>query len=207
MVVYLWQHGVSVRAKYPPGDHRTPSNLRPVPRESSGKVSERPIDAIFNRAEPPLRAVPSIALQGPASDADIESQWEERADVDGLAIGIIYRDVSGQQSERTIRCDTVHFDDGHIYVEAWCLLRKAQRTFRLDRIEAIFDYHSGQLLGDPREFYGNYLPEDWQERGTAKRRATQRDIVREFGDGAKVLMFLAMEDGELDSTEHRLILA
>jgi len=80
MVIYLWQHDIPLRAKYPPGDLRTPSNLKPTPPPvRPWNVRERPIDAIFDRLEPPLRSVPGIGLRGPADDIDPEPSWEERA--------------------------------------------------------------------------------------------------------------------------------
>jgi hypothetical protein len=207
MVIYLWQHDIPLRPMYPPGGLRTPSNLKPTPDPvRPWNVRERPIDAIFDRLEPPLRSVPGIGLRGPAEDADPEPAWEERADLDGVAVGIVYRDMSGQVSERTIRCEAIRIDDGNIYIEAWCLLRGERRTFRLDRIEAIFDYHTGEFLGDALGFFADHVPPTWPEPRVAKRRKGHRDIVKEFADGAKILMFLAMEDGELHAGEHRLVL-
>jgi len=54
-------------------------------------------------------------------------------------VEIIYIDSSGLETTRTITPRHVHAENGLVYLVAYCHLRQAERSFRLDRIAAITD--------------------------------------------------------------------
>jgi len=62
------------------------------------------------------------------------------------SVGIRYRSERGYRTTRTIRplCYS-RAADGREFIRAWCELRQAERTFRVDRIEQVFA--SGELSG------------------------------------------------------------
>lgn len=186
------------------------------------------VEALFaGRPEPPLRAVPGHTMHGP-SDDDIGPEEGEpiEADLDGLAIEIAYQDSRGEPSVRTIRCHRLWRDADYFYIDAECALRRARRTFRLDRIVEIRDYSTGEVVDDIAGFFAPYLgdgiaysahdgspneharvaPNDPVHRQTLPSASDNPRIAGAFRDGARVLLYLAMSDGELHENERQLIL-
>jgi len=185
------------------------------------------VEALFaSRPEPPMRAVPGHTMYGPADDDSGPEKGEPvEADLDGVAIEIVYRDSRGEPSVRTIRCHRLREEGGYYYVDAECALRQAYRTFRLDRIVEIRDYSTGEVIDDIPGFFAPYLGEDIALRARDQSPAPARldparpdraspsrstsdnpRIAGAFRDGARVLLYLAMSDGELHDEERRLIL-
>ncbi len=169
---------------------------------------------IARRPEPELRNAGGTGSFGPPfDDADkAPATRHDRIDMDGLAIGLIYRDASGQRSERTVRCREWWFEAGLYYLSAWCKLRGAERTFRADRIEAVVDYTTGERIDDVASFFAPYIGErpsvrDTRPAGIPATHVTAADLVRTFRDGAKVLLYLAMSDAHLHPAERQLVLA
>jgi DNA polymerase III subunit epsilon len=54
----------------------------------------------------------------------------------GQTIGIVYLAADGQRTRRVVEPSEVYGDGNALYLVAYCHLRRAQRTFRLDRIVA-----------------------------------------------------------------------
>jgi hypothetical protein len=151
---------------------------------------------VGGRPEPPLRPVPGHSAAIPPRDDDFVATLEPLpVDIDGFSFGILYRDASGTPSTRTIRCHQA-LRDGHlIYLHAWCLQRQDWRTFRLDRILEVYDYTTGELLGRPAPIFSQLLGMDITD--SAAR--AQTSIF--FRDGGRILLYVAMEDGELHPAE------
>lgn len=57
-----------------------------------------------------------------------------------------YRDAEGKVTERAIRFNKQTGSGGTAYLQAFCLMRKANRTFRVDRIESLFSTDTGEIL-------------------------------------------------------------
>jgi predicted DNA-binding transcriptional regulator YafY len=179
------------------------------------------VEALFaGRPEPRLRAVPGRRSYGPSRDDEelVRDTSARRIDLDGLALSILYQDASGAVSERTIRCHNLTEAGGFYYVDAYCLLRKARRTFRLDRIAEVIDYSTGEVIADVRGFFAEQIGEDigpeTESARTSQRpdrflnpRTTNPRIAAAFRDGAKVLLFMAMSDDELHPQERNLIVS
>jgi predicted DNA-binding transcriptional regulator YafY len=56
---------------------------------------------------------------------------------DGRQVRITYRARTGQTTERTVNPYGVAFQSGRWYLAGWDHLRRAARTFRLDRLQAV----------------------------------------------------------------------
>lgn len=180
------------------------------------------VEAFFaGRPEPRLRALPGRRSYGPSRDDEFDQEeGEERnADLGGLSLHIVYRDASGATSQRTIRCHKLRTTQGVSYIDAYCLWRRAQRTFRLDRIANIFDYSTGEELGDVRGFFAEQIGDDISPPVNPGAKGSERietrfkpatsnpRIAAAFRDGARVLLFVAMSDGELHPRERELVVS
>ncbi|MEO8669412.1 MAG: exonuclease domain-containing protein [Bauldia sp.] len=204
MMAFLFEHGVHRRDPLPDGIDTSPSNLRKP--DASDLPPDEIEDAVLAGVEPPLRPPPGHAQGGPPEDEEPEAGAEEFVDIDGLCVAIGYTDASGQWSVRTIRCEGARRDNGVVYLDAWCLLRNGRRSFRLDRIGSVADYRTGEDLGDPTDYVGSFVPGAWFARGDRTTGHLTLEEVGFFADGAKVLLYLAMEDGELHDAEQAVIL-
>lgn len=155
--------------------------------------------------DPLLKPVPGMRPGYlPPHDDDFVASLDPMSgtDIDGVALGIAYKDATGKPSQRTIRCKAAYRDqpDGqHIYIEAWCLLRQDWRSFRLDRIIDVYDYTTGEVVGSGVTFFGPLLGID------LSRPLSEATARRQFVDGARVLTFIAMSDGRLDPRELAVI--
>lgn len=210
MLIFLNQHGMATREPFPVDRLGTPINLRSSAPPSSDEPDRSWFDKLLGiRHEPPLRPPPGLTTAAPSFDIDDEPETEESVDLDDLSVGISYVDAAGQASERTIRCHALRLDGGQVYLDAWCLLRKGERSFRLDRIREVTDYTTGEIIDDVARFFSGYIPTGWPDpwaRASARRPPVDTASTKLFQDGVKVLMYLAMEDGSLHEAEHRLIL-
>lgn len=57
-----------------------------------------------------------------------------------------YRDAEGKVTKRPIRFNKKTGSGDAAYLQAFCLMRKANRTFRVDRIESLFSTETGEVL-------------------------------------------------------------
>jgi len=87
-----------------------------------------------DRALPPRDSAPwaTDAAVSPAYAAQLRHAIARR-DV----IELKYRDAQGRPSERRVRPLELYRDGPDWYLTAFCLLRRAERSFRLDRIQAL----------------------------------------------------------------------
>ncbi len=120
-------------------------------------------------------------------------------DIDGVSVGILYRDATGTPSTRTIRCRQALRDGNLIYIDAWCLSRQDWRTFRVDRIVEVYDYTTGELVGRAAPFFSKLLGVDIADP------QAQAMLPIHFRDGGRVLLYVAMEDGELHPAEMHVV--
>jgi len=182
----------------------------------------RDFEVLLNsRPEPPLHKIAGRKEFGPARDDDEVPADALAVDVDleGLTIGISYRDGRGDPSFRVIRCHRLRSKDGLYYIQAECQLRNAARTFRLDRIVEVTDYSTGEIIADVAGFFSMYLDQDQEfERGPSRASRpkapsawlapTSRNprVAAAFRDGARILLYLAMSDGHLHEAERALVI-
>ena len=66
------------------------------------------------------------------------------------AFDIEYRDGDGDLTERYIEASSLVDRGGKLYLYGWCEMRQAMRSFRVDRIEALTDGETGEIV-EPAE--------------------------------------------------------
>ena len=122
-------------------------------------------------------------------------------DLVGTIVGIEYIDSRGKKSMRTVTIKAFHPKEDHWTLYGYCFLKRAPRSFRLDRIKCVFDQDG--VVCDPGDFFALYDLEyngpviDPVSPGTK-----QRAIAR---DGARVLAALARIDGDFHDLEKEVI--
>lgn len=205
--VYLDQNGVrdptiaSEWSSVPPSNFRKGRN-REIDRGEIDRVA-----SMLLRSEPSVRPVPGMVEGGPAHDSEDAILSEQEADIDGLTIGIRYLDTSGAESTRTVRCYSLSRSADAIYLDAMCHMRQAQRRFRVDRIVDVFDYTTGEVLGSGLSFFRSRIPSDWDFPSNLEESGRPNLDLSTFQDAAKLLMYMAMEDGSLHPAEYHRILS
>lgn len=66
----------------------------------------------------------------------------------GRLVGLVYVDERGRQTERAVTMWRLYNQNGRRYLQAYCHLRKENRTFRVDRIVEVFDPKTGEIIGN-----------------------------------------------------------
>lgn len=108
----------------------------------------------------------------------------------------------GADPPRLVTCQA-HISKGpHSYLGAVCSMRNSYREFRTDRIGAVSDPHSGEVLGD-----GGYFAAFRFDKVRAKRPDWGLPSARvwRLSTALKVLAFMARCDGRWDDREDRPI--
>ncbi|MCB9452455.1 MAG: WYL domain-containing protein [Anaerolineaceae bacterium] len=96
------------------------------------------VDAYVGRIQGTLRYPGDVPEERPQHDPVGIRQAVEGAHEAASAVHIrYYSPYADEETERTIEPQTIYERDGATYVEAWCHLDSAPRTFRLDRILAV----------------------------------------------------------------------
>lgn len=76
--------------------------------------------------------------------------------ISGFSCIIQYRDSRGRDSERRITCQRLDQAAAQSYLYAYCHERGAIRQFKVDRIVAIADIHTGEVLDPPLRFFARF---------------------------------------------------
>jgi hypothetical protein len=71
--------------------------------------------------------------------------------VNNMTFDVVYRDADGEVSARRIEIASVSQNYGVIYVDAWCHLRRSERTFRPERMIELSSALTGELVASPAE--------------------------------------------------------
>lgn len=69
----------------------------------------------------------------------IPTHQRARDIIDGFLIHFDYADASGFRSRRGLVCHSCWYSQGTTYVRGYCTLRKALRTFRVDRMSDVHE--------------------------------------------------------------------
>lgn len=93
---------------------------------------------------------------GDEADEPRRPRVSERHD---LLLHLIYRDSSGDESERTVHVREVFRRDGVIFLGGHCFLRNQTRVFRGDRIVTLANGRTGELIVGVRDFIEMLAPE------------------------------------------------
>ncbi|MDY7395572.1 NINE protein [Aureibaculum sp. 2210JD6-5] len=112
---------------------------------------------------------------------------------------IIYIDSKDQKSERRITMNSVSQTANNDYViKGYCHEKKAQRTFRLTRIQQLTDMETGEIFENPSQ----YFTERFQDSPIG--RITK--IFQELESEILILTFVARADGYLRIKEREIIM-
>jgi WYL domain-containing protein len=160
--------------------------------------------------------------------------------VDGMnrCVEIEYADIDGVVTRRKVNVEAFNRSPrDHVwYIQGFCHLRRASRTFRLDRTLRLWDGRSGwTLIGDPGSWIEGMLQaekgskqtrtrqareriegaRDWQkdldalfaeQDAIAKLRQTATDIVEQHMHALRALLYVAKADKAFRAAERRLFL-
>ena len=158
--------------------------------------------------------------------AGLESLGE---DVAGTVFAIEYEDSKKNATRRRISLGAVKADDkGRVYLQAFCLERRAVRSFRLDRVRSVIDV-DGEVHDTPRYFRDILRIDVPEEVFTASEaplpRMQSATVAQASGaladtrfsvpgraqrhaarNGLRILSALARSDGFMDDAELEVIL-
>lgn len=116
--------------------------------------------------------------------------------LDKPRLRITYRDRHGEVTRRYV--DVISYDLAVGSMEAYCQLRRAQRTFYFDSIQDAIDLETGEYVPDfPKYFEDIY-------RQSPKYAIDQ--FADQHGDALFVLFCMAKADGKMMAKERRIIL-
>lgn len=169
-----------------------------------GEPMEGVVSWFAKGGEVPLCPPPRLREYAPVDD-DPDGHADFRDErIRGVSFSMEYCDGRGWASTRLVRCLAV--DAAHpARVRAYCHVRQAERTFRVDRIISIGDLRTGQILsGDGHmTLLAPYLrPAEEADRHVAALIEAQ-EATR---DGVFALLQLAMRDGRLSHTARTAVL-
>lgn len=154
------------------------------------------------------------AAQHAPADQSVRSkvtgQFNKIAALDQVNVAIDYRDADGNRTRRPITIQEVSSGDGNPVINAFCHMRGAIRTFRLDRIEA-FITQDGEVVA-PAVYLldafnidlGAFTQVDLDEASDpllSVRKA--RDALRPM---LSLLILMAKSDGQFHKQEMEVIL-
>lgn len=133
----------------------------------------------------------------------------------GLCLSIDYVDASAARSSRRILVDDLYSGGGYCYIEAFCLLRQDQRTFRADRIEFLRIPPDWREVANPLSFLMGYLPasnsrqignDKWDSYAQAAERYGRLYNGRKAANhGLRVLAFVSRSDGKISDEERSVV--
>lgn len=170
------------------------------------------LKARFGGGEPALPADPPGFETGdrtfPESpDLVLSAPPEPEPLLEGLTVGITYRDSEGEESERLVNSiSLVDTPDGRV-LWAYCHLQRDFCAFYLDRITQVRDYRTGAHTDDAERFFAPYVTPAHAGRthdADDTSRAT-REVLGLIGDELRILAFVAMSDRYFDEREEQLI--
>jgi hypothetical protein len=155
------------------------------------------------RGEIPLACPPGFREYVPVADDQNRPDDEvPESSIAGVAFALEYCDRHGWVSNRTVRCLALD-PTNPASLKAYCSVRGANRTFRLDRIVSLTNLRTGQMLTAAQHMalLGPYLPtpsDDPQVEALAA-------LVAHTRDGVFILLHLAMAEGKLRLRSRQIV--
>lgn len=164
------------------------------------------LDALFEkkRDEPKQK--------GPKDDSeDMFGAHARKANVaaEGLRFHIKYCDDKGGISLRNVKVKAFSIKQGVSYFDAYCELRSAHRSFRIDKIKEVIDLRSGEVFDDPAFLFKPFVDlceADSKEMKDRKAWVTISAIIHVIGNELRVLIAIAEADGKFGLKERKLLL-
>jgi len=100
--------------------------------------------------------------------------------VDNRLVSIRYSRYGRSSSYRTIKPSHIYaYQDGTVYIKAWCGVKRRVLTFRVDRIK---EYSLGREVTLPEKI--TIFPAVWRTRKTQAWKVAQEKLARYLGTGA-----------------------
>ncbi|NJD26355.1 MAG: hypothetical protein FIB06_13235 [Betaproteobacteria bacterium] len=123
---------------------------------------------------------------------DVQSPRNVKAD-----LRIEYRDGAGSVTKRDIQVMKYGAWDGGAILWAYCQLRRANRTFRTDRVISCTDLDTGEVI----EELEKWLDAKYQE---SPDRAIEQ-VIETAWDAVRVLFYVSKADGRLTQKERTIL--
>jgi hypothetical protein len=155
------------------------------------------------RGEIPLACPPGIREYGPVSDDPDRPDGDSAIDtINGVAFALEYCDLHGWVSTRTVRCFAID-PVNPVSIKAYCNVRGATRTFRLDRIVSIANLRTGHILTGAQHvaLLAPYLPGQSDD----SQLPALCELQSKAKDGVFALLQLAMARGRLRLPSRQMI--
>jgi len=136
-------------------------------------------------------------------EEEIIEDFELPQDFDSIKLNslaqIIYIDSKGQKSERRITMNSATQTANSDYIlKAYCHEKKAQRTFRLARIQQLTDMETGEIFENPSQYF--------TERFEDSPIGIITKVFHKLESEILILTFIARADGYLRAKEREIIM-
>lgn len=121
--------------------------------------------------------------------------------VSGFTCVIAYRNAKGEGSRRQVTCIRLEEAAETLYLRAYCHSKTQNRRFRLDRVEAVADVHTGEIVADDAvEYFARFKVGHRQttKLGWGLSFKRKADLLA----GMNALVFMARCDREYHPAEH-----
>lgn len=145
--------------------------------------------------EPVRSADEGEALSGSASKLRVRKR-------SAMRLRILYADADGIETERVVRVLAARPVDGDVMFDAWCSLRRDERTFRASRVS----YAETASDGKPISGLDEYLAEVFRFELWVTPRRTEPEWWSPELSSAYLLVWLAAADGRIDGDQKQVVL-
>jgi hypothetical protein len=133
-----------------------------------------------------------VTYEEPREDMREQRPMPTPGSVGGAAFEISYADADDVITERVIRVQEVRSENGLAYIDAYCFLAAAKRTFRGDRILSMKNHRTGEQIRDPRKFFAMFYDDD------DELVLSHEAVMSRAKPGLQALVWVARAGGELD---------
>ncbi|AGH48740.1 hypothetical protein G432_05065 [Sphingomonas sp. MM-1] len=141
---------------------------------------------------PKFRITPEPAAP---NSTDGEEEQIEAEPISGFTCIIGYTSGGGEVSERLITCRSLRAHGTGLTIGAICHAAKGFRAFRVDRISAVSDPHTGEVIGDGSYFSRFAVKSSDKARAPSGGWGLTPSRMRTLVAGLNVLSFIARCDG------------
>lgn len=115
--------------------------------------------------------------------------------VTAMTFEVDYVDAQGVPTRRRIEVRSLSEYDGRLYIDAWCHLRRDERSFRSDRIRTMINCQTGEIVTDPRQHLRHAVRRHFEPG------ADYKSVMAKAMPGLRPLIWIARVDHELSEAE------
>jgi hypothetical protein len=123
--------------------------------------------------EPWRRLIKNTRVEAVDEDSgelvDTKPAQDDPNDVEGLLIGFRYTDAVGNKSKRVILCRRCWLVRSDMYVQGFCTLREALRTFRVDQMTDVEEARTKRKIADPIAYFAHYADREEEAHYSSER--------------------------------------